>query len=70
MTTVDQQQTLEGLLADAPKNWGRWGDDDEIGCLNFLSPEEVLRGIRHVKAGKVFTLGLPIGNPSISAVSR
>jgi kynurenine formamidase len=63
MTTVDQQQTLEGLLADAPKNWGRWGDDDEIGCLNFLSPEEVLRGIRHVKAGKVFTLGLPIGNP-------
>jgi kynurenine formamidase len=63
MTTVDQQQTLENLLADAPKNWGRWGDDDEIGSLNFLTPDEVLRGIRHVKSGKVFTLGAPIGNP-------
>jgi kynurenine formamidase len=63
MATVDQQQTLEGLLADAPKNWGRWGDDDEIGCLNYLTPDEVLRGVRHIKSGRVFTLGTPIGSP-------
>jgi kynurenine formamidase len=56
------QQTLEALLADLPKNWGRWGDHDEIGCLNFQTPETVLRGVREVKSGKVFTLGLPIGN--------
>jgi kynurenine formamidase len=57
-----EQQTLESLLADLPKNWGRWGDDDEIGCLNFQTPETVLRGVREIKSGKVFTLGLPIGN--------
>jgi kynurenine formamidase len=60
---TQQTQSLEDLLADAPSNWGRWGDDDEVGCLNFLTAEEVLRGVQHVKQGKVFTLGVPIGNP-------
>jgi kynurenine formamidase len=63
MATVDQQQTLSDLLADSPRNWGRWGDDDEIGCLNYLTPDEVLRGVQHVKSGRVFTLGTPIGSP-------
>jgi kynurenine formamidase len=57
------QQTLENVLADLPKNWGRWGDDDEIGCLNFQTPETVLNGVSQIKSGKVFTLGLPIGSP-------
>lgn len=57
------QVSLEELLADLPKNWGRWGAEDEIGALNFLDAAEVLRGIRHVKSGKTFTLGLPIGAP-------
>ena len=46
------------LLKDAPKNWGRWGANDEIGCLNFLTREEVLRGVRAVRQGKVFMLGV------------
>lgn len=54
--------TLHELLADAPKNWGRWGADDEIGSLNFLTSQEVLRGIQSVKQGKVITLGMAIGN--------
>jgi len=33
------------LLKDAPKNWGRWGGNDEIGALNFLTNAEVLRGV-------------------------
>jgi len=54
---------LRNLLSHAPKNWGRWGSDDEVGSLNFLTPQEILRGIGAVKQGKVFTLGLPMGNP-------
>jgi kynurenine formamidase len=61
--TAAQSTNLEELLADLPKNWGRWGGEDEIGCLNYLTPQEVLRGIKHVKSGKVFTLGVPIGSP-------
>lgn len=51
------------LLKDAPKNWGRFGPNDELGGLNFLTSDEVLRGIRAVKQGKVFTLGVPVARP-------
>lgn len=54
---------LMELLAQAPTNWGRFGEADEVGGLNFLTPQEILRGIASVKQGKVFTLGLPMGNP-------
>ncbi|MGH7839898.1 MAG: cyclase family protein [Candidatus Binataceae bacterium] len=52
------------LLKDSPKNWGRWGANDEIGCLNFLTSAEVLRGVRAVKQGKVFMLGVPVARPA------
>jgi 3-hydroxyacyl-CoA dehydrogenase, C-terminal domain len=62
--TATEQKSLTELLADAPKNWGRWGPDDEVGALNFLTKEEVLRGVQSVKQGKVFTLGAVVGGPS------
>lgn len=54
---------LTELLADAPTNWGKWGPDDEVGALNYLTPTEVLRGVAEVKDGKVFTLQRIIGDP-------
>jgi kynurenine formamidase len=54
---------MRDVTRDAPKNWGRWGADDEIGALNFLTRDEVLRGIRAVSEGKVFTLGSRIADP-------
>lgn len=51
------------LLAGAPSNWGRWGDADEVGSLNFLTSAEVLRGVASVRHGKVFTCGEVIGDP-------
>jgi hypothetical protein len=49
--------TLDEVLKDAPKNWGKWGDQDEVGALNYLTAEEVVRGVRHIKSGTVFTDG-------------
>ncbi|MFC6713308.1 cyclase family protein [Branchiibius cervicis] len=54
---------LTELLADAPTNWGKWGADDEVGALNYLTAAEVLRGVAEVKDGKVFTLQRIIGDP-------
>jgi kynurenine formamidase len=62
--TATEQKSLTELLTDAPKNWGRWGPDDEVGALNFLTKAEVLRGVQSVKQGKVFTLGTLVGGPS------
>ena len=56
-------RSLSELFADTPKNWGRWGANDEVGALNFLTREEVLRGVKAVKQGKVFTLGVPVARP-------
>ena len=28
-------------VADDVRNWGRWGDDDELGTLNFITAEKV-----------------------------
>ena len=54
---------LEDLLADSPSNWGKWGDDDEVGSLNYLGPEQVVAAARLVTSGKTFTLQRLIGDP-------
>ena len=28
--------------AERYRNWGRWGPDDEVGTLNFITPEMVM----------------------------
>lgn len=65
---------LTELLKDAPKNWGRWGADDEVGALNFLTQTEVLRGVQAVRSGKVFTLQVrmchPDGDPGYKGRSQ
>ena len=55
--------TMDEVLKDAPKNWGKWGEDDEVGALNYLTTDEVFRGVRHIRSGTVFTLQRLIGDP-------
>lgn len=56
--------TIAQLLgANPPSNWGKWGPDDEVGSLNYLTSAEVLRGVSAVRTGEVFTLQVPIGLP-------
>ena len=40
--------------------WGRWGEDDERGALNELTPEHVVAASRLVRSGETVTLGLPL----------
>jgi kynurenine formamidase len=46
--------------AEELKNWGKWGPDDELGVLNYITPEDVVNAARLVRKGKVFRLGLPL----------
>ncbi len=36
---------------DSLSNWGRWGDDDQLGALNFLTPEKVRQAASLVRDG-------------------
>ena len=45
-------------------NWGVFGDDDEIGTLNYLTADAVRRGIAAATRGQVHQLSLPLNLPT------
>src|ERR1700760_3104221 len=50
--------------------WGDWGDDDELGRINLLTPAKVLEGVREVEAGISFCLSLPLDYPGGNALNQ
>ena len=40
-------------------NWGRWGDTDERGTVNLITPERIVAASGLIKRGAVFDLGIP-----------
>jgi hypothetical protein len=44
-------------------NWGDFGADDQVGRMNFLTPEKVLQGVSEVREGLSFCLSLPLDYP-------
>jgi kynurenine formamidase len=41
---------------DSMSNWGRWGDDDQLGALNLLTPEKVRSASALVTEGRTVSL--------------
>ena len=52
---ADFDELLERL-----SNWGRWGSDDELGALNYITPAKRVAASALVKRGDTFSLGVPI----------
>jgi len=61
---ADGKVTRDDLTAASEKykNWGKWGDDDEIGTLNYTSPEDIIAAAQLVKKGKVISMALNFDN--------
>jgi hypothetical protein len=57
--TFEELPIREDLPADC--SWGVFGDNDALGCLNFLTPQGVVDGAGLVKSGKVFRLDARMG---------
>jgi kynurenine formamidase len=57
--SFDQLPVKQG--APPESSWGVFGDDDQLGCLNFLTPQGVIDAARLVQDGKVFRLDAKIG---------
>jgi kynurenine formamidase len=47
-------------LALQVRNWGKWGPEDELGTLNYITPERIAAACRLATTGKVFALGIPL----------
>jgi kynurenine formamidase len=50
--------------------WGDWGDDDELGRINLVTPQKVLEGVREVEHGITFCLSLPLDYPGGTALNQ
>ncbi len=55
-----------------PENstWGDWGENDQLGRLNLITPEKVRQGIAEVKEGKTFCLSLPLDYPGGQVINK
>ena len=42
------------------KNWGRWGADDELGTLNYITPDKVAAAAALVRKGRCVSMAIPI----------
>ncbi len=49
--------------------WGDWGEDDQLGRLNLLTPEKVRQGVAEVVEGRTFCLSLPLDLPGGNVVN-
>ncbi len=47
--------------APAESSWGVFGDEDALGCLNFLTPAGIVEAAGLVRTGRVFRLDAKIG---------
>jgi hypothetical protein len=76
--TKQDNLVLKGLKRTAPSeseyiayskhfsNWGRWGKDDKLGTLNFITEGVVLQANGLVRQGRHLSLGRPIANSQLS----
>ena len=55
-------RAMMDLYAAKVKNWGKWGPKDELGTVNYITPQDIIQAAHLVKKGKVFSLAIPFGS--------
>jgi len=67
---VDADGKLVGGRPGTPNNWGRWGELDQRGTANLLTPERVAAAATLARTGKRIALGLALGKHEPNPGSR
>ncbi|WP_034641494.1 cyclase family protein [Desulfovibrio inopinatus] len=49
-------------LFEKVRNWGKWGDSDELGTLNYIQKSDVLNASRLVLTGDIFPLAIELAS--------
>ena len=45
-------------IFEAVKNWGRWGPDDELGTMNYITADAVRGAAATVRSGRRVTMAI------------
>src|ERR1700689_3485477 len=59
-TRAEVSVTEFEAIYESVKNWGRWGPHDELGTLNYVTPDKVRRAAALVHTGRRVSLAIPI----------
>ena len=59
MATIPTEDEVLGYF-DKLSNWGRWGDDDQLGTPNLITPEVTKRALALVQEGATVSLSREI----------
>ena len=54
-------------LSARVRNWGRWGDDDQLGTLNLITPEVVAAAADLVRYGRTIPLAVLLEENGVQA---
>jgi len=60
MNDLPKYRDLPRTEGGSPVAWGLWGDDDNLGLMNLLTPQKAIEGARAVRTGSVFPLDIPL----------
>ena len=55
---VPTKPEVDGYLRDR-RNWGRWGQDDQVGAVNLITPEKKVAAAGLVRIGRAVSLSRP-----------
>lgn len=61
MSTVLDGEARLREAAQRYSNWGKWGPNDQIGTLNYITPDLVQAAAGLIRRGHVFSLAIPFG---------
>ena len=53
--SVPTREEVDSYLKDR-RNWGRWGQDDQVGAMNLITPEKRVAASRLVRNGRTVSL--------------
>src|SRR5881409_2548941 len=53
---------------DSLSNWGRWGKDDQLGCLNYITPDKRVSSAGLVREGITVSAAAPL--PTVAAADN
>ena len=59
MAVVDDDEFAFKKIGRRLSNWGRWGDDDELGTLNFITDAKRRAAAHSIRTGQLIDLGMP-----------
>jgi hypothetical protein len=70
--SITKTEIIIAEAAEKYRNWGKWGANDQLGTLNYITPVRIAEASNLVKRGKVFSLALPLDNngPQKGAMNR